>query len=88
MSEILAIALVRTAGFYLGLGLLFAVAFVTFGAGRVDPRARGASIGFRLAVLPGVAALWPLLAWRWLRGQEPPEERNPHRVRAAAEGRR
>lgn len=65
---------------YLGAGLLFACWFVIFGVSRVDAAARGASNGFRLAVLPGVVAFWPLLAARLRhRQQEPPEETNAHR---------
>jgi membrane protein implicated in regulation of membrane protease activity len=64
---------------YGALGVLFALAFVTVGVGRVDPAARGATRGFRLLIFPGVVALWPLLAWRWLRRTGPPEERSPHR---------
>jgi hypothetical protein len=48
-------------------GTLFAVAFVLFGIDRVDPVAEHSPIGFRLIVIPGVAALWPLLLTRWLR---------------------
>jgi len=54
-------------GAYLGIGLLFGLPFVAFGIQRVDPAARGTGWGFRLLVLPGVVALWPLLASRWLR---------------------
>jgi hypothetical protein len=50
------------------LGLLFGVCFVTVGVGRLDPMAKGAGLGFRLLILPGVVALWPLLLYRWLRG--------------------
>ncbi|HZS05069.1 MAG TPA: hypothetical protein VFD58_09565 [Blastocatellia bacterium] len=64
---------------YAVIGVLFAILFVTAGVGRIDPAARGASVGFRLIIIPGVAALWPLLALRWLRGAPPPRERNPHR---------
>lgn len=65
---------------YAGIGLLFAVVFVIFGVGRMDESARGAPVFFRLLILPGVAALWPALLPRWLRGQAaPPVERNPHR---------
>jgi len=54
------------------LGILFAIAFVTKGIGRIDPVARGSKAGFRLIVLPGVAALWPLLLDRWIReGRRP-----------------
>jgi hypothetical protein len=71
---------------YAALGLAFALCFVTLGVGRIDPSAKGASIGFRLLIVPGAAALWPLLAWRWLRGaQTPPVETNAHR-RAAQRG--
>jgi len=48
-------------------GAVFAVAFVLFGIHRVDPVAEHAPFGFRLIVIPGVAALWPLLLGRWLR---------------------
>ncbi|MFK8014401.1 MAG: hypothetical protein AB8G17_03015 [Gammaproteobacteria bacterium] len=65
-------------------GLVVAVAFVLFGAGRIDPAARSGSRGFRLLIVPGVAAFWPLLLKRWLGGtREPPAECNAHR-RAAA----
>ena len=48
-------------------GAVFAVAFVTMGIQRVDSVAEHAPLGFRLIVLPGVAALWPLMLVRWLR---------------------
>ena len=48
-------------------GILFAVPFLLAGIGRIDSRARGAGIGFRLVVFPGVAAFWPFLLRRWLR---------------------
>jgi len=77
--------LVAGVGLYAALGLLFAVPFVARGIDRVDPAAAGASWGFRLVVLPGVVALWPLLARRWLTGGRAPAERNAHR-RAARGG--
>ena len=67
---------------YALVGLVFAVAFVVRGAGRVDPAASESPLGFKLLVLPGVAAVWPLLALRWSRGAGPPAERNAHRVAA------
>ena len=66
---------------YAGLGLVFALGFVAFGVTRVDETARGAGWGFRLLILPGTVALWPLLAWRcWRGGGEPPVERTAHRI--------
>ena len=65
---------------YAGIGGVFAVVFSLLGARRIDPAARGSTLGFRLIVLPGAAALWPYLAWRWLRGAAgPPAEKNAHR---------
>jgi hypothetical protein len=68
---------------YLGLGILFSIAFAFKGVGRVDPTAAHGTWGFRLLILPGSIMLWPLLARRWLGGtQSPPEERNSHRLAA------
>ena len=52
---------------YIGAGALFAVPFLSRGIGRIDPVARGTSLGFRLIVAPGVVALWPWFAVRWVR---------------------
>jgi hypothetical protein len=80
MYERLAIAFVYAFYFYFGIGLLFGVAFVTTGVKRLDPNASGSSIGFRLLILPGSAAFWPLLLHRCIRKErDVPEERNPHR---------
>lgn len=51
---------------YFAVGVLFATAFVTLGVGRVDSLAQGTGLGFRLIILPGCAALWPLLLLRWM----------------------
>jgi hypothetical protein len=53
-------------------GVAFAIPFVLAGAARVDSQARGAPLGFRLIVLPGAAALWPLLLARWIRSAKEP----------------
>jgi hypothetical protein len=75
-------------GIYAFIGLLFGLLFVTWGVSRIDPSARGAGVGFRLMVLPGVMALWPLMGRRWLRGMKgPPIESNAHRAFASKESR-
>lgn len=84
----LATTLVTLAAFYVAIGLLFAVAFVLRGASRIDPAAQRGSWGFRLIILPGVVAFWPLLARRWIKGAAPPEEHNAHRDAARQESRR
>jgi len=72
--------IIKLSGLYAGIGALFALAFVLRGVQRIDPAARGAGWGFRLVIFPGSVALWPLLAWRWLRGRsQPPTEHNAHR---------
>ncbi|MFK7959260.1 MAG: hypothetical protein AB8G96_01940 [Phycisphaerales bacterium] len=52
-------------GLYAFVGLVFGVLFVLRGAGALDAGARGGSLGFRILVLPGAAALWPWLLLRW-----------------------
>lgn len=80
MSESLARAVVAAAAIYFAVGFLFAIPFVLAGAPRIDPGAKGASIAFRLLILPGSIALWPWLLARWVSGRrEPPSERNAHR---------
>jgi hypothetical protein len=59
-------ALFWVAGAYACAGVAFAAAFVTLGVARIDPVAKRAGWGFRLLILPGSVALWPLLAARWL----------------------
>jgi hypothetical protein len=74
-------ALLAVAGVYLLVGLAFAVPFVVTGVRRLDAAAHGATWGFRVIIMPGVAAFWPWLAWRWWRGGTHPEH-NAHRDRA------
>ncbi len=77
--------LVRALGAYAALGLAFAVPFLARGIGRLDPGAHGSGWGFRLIVLPGVVAFWPLLLRRWLAGSALPVEANAHRRAAPSD---
>ena len=80
MFETLAKLFVYALGVYAALGLMFSVLFVWIGVQRLDSEAQGSGVGFRLLILPGVAAFWPMFLQRWARGvAEPPVERNPHR---------
>ena len=80
MYERLTTAFVYAYYLYFVIGFLFAIAFVAIGVKRLDPNASGSGIGFRLLILPGSAAFWPLLLRHWiLRDRDVPEERNPHR---------
>ena len=64
---------------YAATGFLFASIFVFRGVQKVDSEAQGSGVGFRLLILPGVAAFWPIFLRRWIRDIQPPIERNPHR---------
>lgn len=64
----MAAIMVYAAIVYLALGVAFAIPFVVRGAGVVDSGARDAPWSFRLLILPGAAALWPLMLMRWLSG--------------------
>jgi hypothetical protein len=79
MEERVATWFVEALLLYTVLGGVFAVAFVTAGVQRIDPNAKCAGMVFRLLILPGSAAFWPLLLRRWIRGdRDVPEEGNPH----------
>ncbi len=81
MLDTFAKAFIYTLAVYAGLGLVFGVPFVWSGVQRLDSEAQGSGIGFRLLILPGVAAFWPMFLYRWRRRiAEPPIENNPHRL--------
>ena len=81
MFEELIRAFVLALEAYSVAGFVFAAMFVSVGVQRVDSEARGSRITFRLLIAPGVAAFWPMLLVRWIRGAtEPPVERNRHRM--------
>lgn len=67
---------------YAIVGAVFALPFAWIGVNAIDSEAKQSGSGFRLMILPGVVALWPLLAVRWVKHQQPPTERNAHRCSA------
>jgi hypothetical protein len=58
---ILSLALYAAAGVAVGL------AFVVFGVSRVLPEPAPVSIGARVLLFPGAAALWPYILMRWFK---------------------
>jgi len=81
MLETFSKAFVYSLTVYAGLGFIFAVPFVCFGVQQLDSEAQGSGIGFRLLILPGVSAFWPMFLCRWIRRiAEPPVEKNPHQL--------
>jgi hypothetical protein len=57
--------LLNTLALYAGVGAVVALAFAAFGVTRVQPAAM--SLGARILIVPGAAALWPYVLWRWIR---------------------
>jgi hypothetical protein len=68
------IAVVLLAGLatYAAAGLVTAVAFVLFGVSRALPEPAPVTVGARILLLPGAAALWPLVLRRWLKSGRVP----------------
>lgn len=74
--------LVRAAAVYVAVGAAFSVLLLVRGLRRFDEAAAHGGVGFKLLVLPGMVALWPLLFVLWRRG-DAIHERNAHDRRAA-----
>lgn len=72
MSVETAETIVSIVAAYLALGITFAMAFVARGVTSIDPGARGMPWAARLLIVPGAAALWPLMLWKWLTQKAPP----------------
>lgn len=66
-------AVLNGVALYAAAGVVFALAFLLLGITRIDNGAKGAGLGFRLLILPGLIALWPLMLIRWLSGGQPHE---------------
>ena len=64
-------AILQGAALYAAAGGVFALLFLLFGAARIDNGAKGAGLGFRLLIIPGLIALWPLMLIRWVTGGQP-----------------
>ncbi len=60
----MAAGLVIFAEYWLMIGGVVALLFLTIGIDRIDEDARGAYI-FRPLLVPGVLLIWPLVLWRW-----------------------
>ena len=54
---------------YAAIGAVTAVAFALFGVTRVQPAP--VSLGARILILPGAAALWPYVLLRWIKAKTP-----------------
>jgi hypothetical protein len=64
MIVLLALAL------YAAMGVAIAAAFLVFGVTRVLPEPVPVTLGARIMVFPGTAALWPYVLIRWLKSSQ------------------
>ena len=54
---------------YAAAGVAVAAAFVLFGVARVLPEPAPVTVGARILIFPGAAALWPYVLIRWLKAR-------------------
>ncbi len=52
-------------GIYLVIGIVFYVLFLSKLASELDQNTKGASIGFKLLIFPGIISLWPVVFSKW-----------------------
>jgi len=64
MIVLLALAL------YAAPGVAIATAFLVFGVRRVLPQPVPVTLGARIMLFPGAAALWPYVLIRWLKSSQ------------------
>lgn len=83
MPLALANAIILILSAYLGVGVIVGILTVFFASSRLDPSAAAGTFGFRMMILPGAVALWPILLRRLLVGaNHPPTEVSAHRLAA------
>ena len=58
------------AALYVAAGIVFALAFLTFGVTRALPEPIPVSAGARILFIPASIVLWPLVLARWLQAKE------------------
>jgi hypothetical protein len=63
--------ILSAAALYAVAGTVVALAFVAYGVTRVLPNPVSVTWGARLVLLPGAAALWPLVLRRWFKSRDP-----------------
>jgi hypothetical protein len=72
MTDAVATTIWLALAVYMGVGGVIALGVVLFGLKRLTPTA--VPLRVRLLILPGLAALWPVVVWRFA-GVRPPEDR-------------
>ena len=55
---------------YVCCGIVFMIAFLFNGISKVDAATHGSKWGFKIIIIPGVIALWPLLLQKWIKARK------------------
>jgi hypothetical protein len=63
--EIIAAVIVLTLLLYVICGVLFTIFFQVWGLKKIDEDVPGSTWGFRVIIIPGCIALWPVLMKKW-----------------------
>ncbi len=63
---------------YASIGFVVALAFVCRGITRVDVAANGSSKAFKALIVPGAAALWPVILRKWRLANRKEISHDPH----------
>ena len=64
------IVLLLVLALYAAAGVVMAAGFLVFGVTRVLPEPAPVTLGARILLFPGAAALWPYVLIRWLRSSQ------------------
>ena len=64
---LMAYAIVVLSALYFSAGIAFCVFMLIKGIERMDPNAKSTGIGFKLLIIPGLVAFWPVLWKKWKR---------------------
>ena len=55
---------------YLCCGIVFSIAFLVKGISRIDETTYNSTWGFKIIIIPGAIALWPLLLQKWIKAKK------------------
>jgi len=65
MAILIAQIILLLALLYLVVGALFTPFFIAHGLHKIDEGTQGASLGFKIIIIPGCIMLWPVLLVKW-----------------------
>ena len=55
---------------YICCGIVFSIAFLFKGITKTDEAAHGSGWGFKVIIIPGAIALWPILLKKWIKAKK------------------